>query len=172
MKIQKTVGLRTIVVWMNEWMFWICSCSFRKMQVLYQCPNLLKGRFQLENKLKMLISENEGFHHEINADQRHSSFSAHFQLVLDRTKPVPSFWRRKWKLPCHSVFTENEVKSFIFSLYPELTKLLAKYLQQQKTLVGSMWRKLKDLVACCHTFFIFINRADIQYLCTYTINIQ
>jgi hypothetical protein len=44
--------------------------------------------------LKMLISENERFGQEINADQRHGSFSAHFQLVLDRTKPKRSFWRR------------------------------------------------------------------------------
>jgi hypothetical protein len=36
----------------------------------------------------MLISENERFCQEINADQRHVSFSAHFQLVLDRTKPI------------------------------------------------------------------------------------
>ncbi len=46
-----------------------------------------------------MVSENDGFHKEINADQRHWSFSAHFQLVLDRTKPIRSFWRRKWKLP-------------------------------------------------------------------------
>ncbi len=61
-------------------------------------PEFIKGSFQLENKLKMLISENERFRQEINADQRHSSFSGHFfQHVLDRTKPIPSFWRRKWK---------------------------------------------------------------------------
>jgi hypothetical protein len=59
----------------------------------------------------MLISENERFRQEINTDQRHSSFSAHFQLVLDRTKPIPSFWRRKWKLPCQSVFNENKLYS-------------------------------------------------------------
>jgi hypothetical protein len=33
----------------------------------------------------MLISENERFRQEIHADQRHSSFSAQFLLVLDRT---------------------------------------------------------------------------------------
>ncbi len=93
------------------------------------CPNLWKGRFKLENKLKMLISENERFRQEINADQRHSLFSAHYQLVLDRTKPIPLFRRRKWKLPCQSVFTENKVKIFMSSLYPELIKLLAKNLQ-------------------------------------------
>ncbi len=99
---------------------------------IHLCPNLWKGRFQLENKLKMLISENERFCQKINADQRQSSFSAHFQLVLDRTKPIPSFWRRKWKLPCQSVFTENEIKSFMFSLYPELIKLLAKTCNNKK----------------------------------------
>ncbi len=56
----------------------------------------------------MLISDNERFRQEINADQRHSSFSAHFQLVLDRTKPLVRFWRRKWKLPLPTVFNENE----------------------------------------------------------------
>jgi hypothetical protein len=39
----------------------------------------------------MLISENERFRQEIHADQRHCSFSAQFQLVLDRTKPIRSF---------------------------------------------------------------------------------
>jgi hypothetical protein len=53
----------------------------------------------------MLISVNERFLQEINADQ----------LVLNRTKPKPSFWKRKLKYPCQSVFTENEPhKSFIF----------------------------------------------------------
>jgi hypothetical protein len=39
----------------------------------------------------MLISENVGFRQEITADQRHGLFSAHFQLVLDRTKPKRLF---------------------------------------------------------------------------------
>jgi hypothetical protein len=72
------------------------------------------GRFRLENNLKMLISALERFRQEINADQRQGCF---FQLVLDRTKPKPisSFWRRKLKYPCQSVFPENEPhKSFIF----------------------------------------------------------
>ncbi len=37
----------------------------------------------------MLISENKHFRQEVNADQRHGSFSAHFQLVLYRNKPIP-----------------------------------------------------------------------------------
>jgi hypothetical protein len=41
--------------------------------------------------LKMLIFENERFSQEINADQRHWSFSAHFQLVLDRTNQYARF---------------------------------------------------------------------------------
>ncbi len=56
-------------------------------------------------KLKMLICENVGFRQEINADQRHGSFSAHFQLVLDRTKQKRSFWRRIWKLLRQTVFS-------------------------------------------------------------------
>ncbi len=32
------------------------------------------------------------------------SFSAQFQLVLNRTKPIPSFWRRKFKLPLPECF--------------------------------------------------------------------
>jgi hypothetical protein len=56
-----------------------------------QCPNFYSGSFHLENKLNTLISENDRFRNEINADQRHGSFSAHFRLVLDRTKPIPSF---------------------------------------------------------------------------------
>jgi hypothetical protein len=42
-----------------------------------QCPNLYTGRFQLENKLNTLVSENDRFRREINADQRHGLFSAH-----------------------------------------------------------------------------------------------
>jgi hypothetical protein len=41
---------------------------------IYQCPNLYTGRFQLENKLNTIVSENGRFHKEINADQRHGSF--------------------------------------------------------------------------------------------------
>jgi hypothetical protein len=37
---------------------------------------LKKGRFCFEYNLKMLVSENEHFRQEINADQRHGSFSA------------------------------------------------------------------------------------------------
>ncbi len=59
------------------------------------CPNLYMDRFQLENKLNMIVSENDGFHQEINPDQRHGSFWAHFQLVLDHTKSICSFLRRK-----------------------------------------------------------------------------
>ncbi len=69
------------------------------------CPNLYTGRFQLENKLNMIVSENDRFHKEINQDQRHGTFWAHFQLVLDRTKPICSFWRRKWKLASQTVFS-------------------------------------------------------------------
>ncbi len=51
---------------------------------------LYRGRFHLENKLKMpLNSENKRVHQEINADQRHRSVSAHFQLW---------FWGKNWKL--------------------------------------------------------------------------
>ncbi len=80
-----------------------CSCS-------YQCPNLWKACFQLENKLKMLISENERFRQEINADQRHSfvfgSFSAYFRphqantLVLEEkmktTLPECFQWKQAY----------------------------------------------------------------------------
>jgi hypothetical protein len=60
-----------------------------------QCPNLYTARFQLENKLNTIVSENDRFDKEIIADQRHGSFWAHFQLVLDHTKPICSFWRKK-----------------------------------------------------------------------------
>ncbi len=63
--------------------------------MIAQCPNLYTGCIQLENKLNTLVSENDSFHKEINADQRHGWFWAHFQLVLDCTKPIRSFWRRK-----------------------------------------------------------------------------
>jgi hypothetical protein len=60
------------------------------------CPDFYTGRFRFESKLEMLISVNERFQQEINADQRHTrvvfrSFPAHFQIVLDRTKPIPHF---------------------------------------------------------------------------------
>jgi hypothetical protein len=42
----------------------------------------------------MLISENERFGQEINADQRHRLFSAHFQLVLDLINPKRLYYRR------------------------------------------------------------------------------
>jgi hypothetical protein len=57
----------------------------------------------------MLISENQRFRQEINADQRHGSFSAHFSLVLDHTKLIRSFWQRKLKLPLRTVFSENKL---------------------------------------------------------------
>ncbi len=47
-----------------------------------QCPNFYTGRIQLENNT--LVSENAGFHKEINADHSHGWFWAHFQLVLDQ----------------------------------------------------------------------------------------
>jgi hypothetical protein len=51
----------------------------------------------------MLFSENDRFGQGINADQRHLLFSAHYQLVLDRTKPenqYPSFGEKiKTTLP-------------------------------------------------------------------------
>jgi hypothetical protein len=53
----------------------------------------------------MLISDYERFRQEINADQGHAWVSF-FQLILDRTKPIPSFWSRKLKYEPH--------KSFIF----------------------------------------------------------
>ena len=68
----------------------------------------------------MLISENERFRQEINADQRHWSFSAHFSLVLGHTKPIRSFWKRKWKLPLRTVFSENKPvreHKFAWNLY-------------------------------------------------------
>jgi hypothetical protein len=63
------------------------------------CPDFYRRRFRYENKLKRLISENEGFCQEINADQRHGSFSANFQLVLDRNKLTRSFLRRNENYP-------------------------------------------------------------------------
>ncbi len=56
-----------------------------------QCANFYTGHFQLENKLNTIVSENDHFHKETNADQRQWSFSAHCQLVLDRNKPIRSF---------------------------------------------------------------------------------
>jgi hypothetical protein len=56
----------------------------------------------------MLISENERFRQEINADQRHWLFSAHFSLFLSHTKPIRLFWKRKRKLPLRTVFSENK----------------------------------------------------------------
>jgi hypothetical protein len=48
------------------------------MAEIYLWPNLYTGRFQLENKLNTLVSENDRFRQEINADQRHGLFSAQF----------------------------------------------------------------------------------------------
>ncbi len=44
------------------------------------CLNFYTGRFQLVNKLNMFVSENDSFRQEINADQRHWSFSG--QLIF------------------------------------------------------------------------------------------
>jgi hypothetical protein len=41
--------------------------SFARYRFL--CPELFSDRFSIENKLKILISENECFHQEIIADQ-------------------------------------------------------------------------------------------------------
>jgi hypothetical protein len=38
------------------------------------CPELFSGRLSIENKLKMLIFENEFFHQEIIADQSFGCF--------------------------------------------------------------------------------------------------
>jgi hypothetical protein len=53
----------------------------------------------LENKLKMFIPENE----------RLGVIFSSFQLILDRTEPIPSFL----KLPCPSVFTETSCPNII-----------------------------------------------------------
>ncbi len=73
------------------------SCDLLSLIIIVrlQCPNLYTDRFQPENKLNTIVSENDRFHQELNPDQRHGSFWAHFQLVLDRTKSICSFWRRK-----------------------------------------------------------------------------
>jgi hypothetical protein len=68
------------------------------------CPDFLRGRFRLENMLKMLIAENKRFGQEINADQRHGLFSAGFRphqsktLVLEdimKTTPTDCFLRKR-----------------------------------------------------------------------------
>jgi hypothetical protein len=46
--------------------------------VPFLCPNLYTGRFQYENKVNALVSENDHFCQEINVDQRRGLFSAHF----------------------------------------------------------------------------------------------
>jgi hypothetical protein len=53
-----------------------------------RCPNIKKGRFRFEYKLKILISENHRFRleNEINSDQRQGSFSAHFSASFRRNQ--------------------------------------------------------------------------------------
>ncbi len=70
----------------------------------------------------MLISENECLRQDLKADQRQVSFLARFQLVLKRTKPTSSFWRRKQKLPSQTVFKwklarKYHVEAFESSIY-------------------------------------------------------
>jgi hypothetical protein len=89
--------------------------NFKKVRGYLLCLDFFTCRFRLENKLKMLFSENKRFGQEINADKLHLLFTVNFQLVLGRTKPIPLFWRRKLTLPCQSVFTENEPpNSYLF----------------------------------------------------------
>jgi hypothetical protein len=52
----------------------------------FLCPDFIQAVFVL----KMLISHYRRFRQEIKADQEHGCL---FQLVLDRTKPIPSFRR-------------------------------------------------------------------------------
>jgi hypothetical protein len=67
--------------------------------------------------LTTIVSENDRFHKEINADQRHGSFWAHFQVVLDCTKPICSFWRRKWKLPSRADKTSTAKSKNVHTFY-------------------------------------------------------
>jgi hypothetical protein len=107
---------------------------FLKMRS-FLCPDFYTGHFRLENKLKMFFSENEP---QINADERLWLFTAHFQLVLDRTKLIPSFRRIKLKLPCQSVFTKNQPpKSYI-----SLPKQAATDVSEMKTSVLGWFTKI------------------------------
>ena len=76
--------------------------------------------FCLENKLTMFISENHCDLPDINADQRHGSFSARFRPYQTNTLIL----EEKIKLPCQSVVTENKPpKSYLFQNKPKHTSL-------------------------------------------------
>ncbi len=90
----------------------------------------------------MLISENERFGQEINADQRLGLFSAHFQLVLDQTKAICSVWRRIWKLPLQTVFNKNE--PYCKKKFPTKNSILL----QPSTIY---WKRISRVLCRTHT---------------------
>ncbi len=51
------------------------------------CPNFYRGRFQLENKLNTMVSENDGIHEEINP--RLYDMNGIFQMQEGKNRILP-----------------------------------------------------------------------------------
>jgi hypothetical protein len=95
----------------------------------------------------MLISEIERFRQTINADQRHGSFSANFQLVLEE----------KLKLHCRSVFTENQpLKSYLFQTESD-TDVSEQGSERKTSILGWLFTKVLVFMTKTGTFLLMFH---------------